>query len=69
MKSEAVSYSAGSLNCRGQLIYNETVSGQPLLLMAPNWLGVTAAERKPAAARPRAGQGLERTFLRRDGAG
>ncbi len=41
MKSEAVTYSAGSLNCRGQLIYNEAVSGQPLLLMAPNWLGVT----------------------------
>ena len=41
MKSEAVTYSAGSLNCRGQLIYDEAVSGQPLLLMAPNWLGVT----------------------------
>ena len=41
MKSEAVTYSAGSLNCRGQLIYNEAGSGQPLLLMAPNWLGVT----------------------------
>jgi dienelactone hydrolase len=41
VKSEAIQYSAGSLGCRGELIYNDTVSGQPLLLMAPNWLGVT----------------------------
>jgi dienelactone hydrolase len=41
VKSEAVTYSAGRLGCRGHLIYNERVSGQPLLLMAPNWLGVT----------------------------
>ena len=41
MKSEPVKYSCGSLACRGQLIWDETAKSQPLLLMAPNWLGVT----------------------------
>jgi dienelactone hydrolase len=41
VKSEPVKYSVGSLACRGELIWDETAKGQPLLLMAPNWLGVT----------------------------
>ncbi|MGH6771228.1 MAG: dienelactone hydrolase family protein [Xanthobacteraceae bacterium] len=41
MKSESVAYSVGSLGCRGQLIYDESKQGQPLLLLAPNWRGVT----------------------------
>ena len=41
MKSESIKYPVGSLACRGELIYDETAKGQPLLLMAPNWLGVT----------------------------
>lgn len=41
MKTESVKYSAGSLDCRGELIYDENAKTQrPLLLMAPNWLGV-----------------------------
>lgn len=41
MRSESIKYSVGSLGCRGELIYDETAKGQPLLLMAPNWRGVT----------------------------
>ncbi len=41
MRSESIEYSVGSLGCRGELIYDETAAGQPLLLMAPNWRGVT----------------------------
>jgi dienelactone hydrolase len=40
VKSEAVQYSVGGASHQGQLIYDETTSGQPLLLVAPNWLGV-----------------------------
>ena len=39
MKSEAVSYSVGGASHQGQIIYDETKKGQPLLLVAPNWLG------------------------------
>jgi dienelactone hydrolase len=43
VKTESVKYSVGSLACRGELVYDETVKAQrPLLLVAPNWLGVTA---------------------------
>jgi dienelactone hydrolase len=41
VKSEPVRYSVGSLACKGELIWDESAKGQPLLLMAPNWLGVT----------------------------
>src|SRR4051794_14548186 len=41
VKSEAIKYSVGSLGCRGELIYDEAAERLPLLLMAPNWLGVT----------------------------
>lgn len=41
MKSEAVTYSVGGATHQGQLIYDESKKGQPLLLMAPNWRGVT----------------------------
>ena len=42
MKSEAVKYSVGGAGHCGQLIYDESKSGQPLLLVAPNWRGVIA---------------------------
>jgi dienelactone hydrolase len=41
VKSESVKYTAGSLVCQGRLIYDETATRQPLLLMAPNWRGIT----------------------------
>jgi len=41
MKVEAVNYSVSGLNCQGQLVYDETIrTRRPLLLMAPNWLGI-----------------------------
>ncbi len=43
MKSEAVKYAIGGASYQGQLIYDESKKSQPLLLMAPNWLGVTPA--------------------------
>lgn len=42
MKVETVNYSVSGLNCRGQLVYDDTIrTRRPLLLMAPNWLGIT----------------------------
>src|SRR5262245_51712053 len=42
MQVESIKYSVGSLACRGALIHDDTAkSRRPLLLMAPNWLGVT----------------------------
>jgi dienelactone hydrolase len=40
VKSEAVTYSVAGTGYQGQLIYDETKTGQPLLLLAPNWRGV-----------------------------
>ncbi len=40
MKIETVNYSVSGLNCQGQLVYEETRTQRPLLLMAPNWLGI-----------------------------
>jgi dienelactone hydrolase len=42
MKVEPIAYSISGLNCRGQLVYDETIrTHRPVLLMAPNWLGIT----------------------------
>lgn len=41
MKSEAVKYAVGGASHQGQLIYDESKAGLPLLLVAPNWRGVT----------------------------
>ena len=42
MAVEKISYQAGGKTFVGALVYDERVSGKrPLLLMAPNWLGVT----------------------------
>jgi dienelactone hydrolase len=42
MTVERISYSAGAKTFVGALVYDERASGKrPLLLMAPNWLGVT----------------------------
>jgi dienelactone hydrolase len=41
VKSEAVKYAVGGASHQGQLIHDDSKSGLPLLLMAPNWRGVT----------------------------
>ena len=41
MKIERIPYSVGALSCEGVLVYNEAGKDLPLLLMAPNWMGVT----------------------------
>jgi dienelactone hydrolase len=43
VKSESIAYSVGDLACRGTLLYDESARPRPLLLMAPNWLGITKA--------------------------
>jgi dienelactone hydrolase len=41
VKVESVQYSVSGLDCRGELVYDDTVkTRRPLLLVAPNWLGV-----------------------------
>ncbi len=42
MTVESIFYSASGISCRGALIWDESVKApRPLLLMAPNWRGVT----------------------------
>lgn len=42
MAIERIDYKAGNVSARGALVYDDRVSGRrPLLLIAPNWLGVT----------------------------
>lgn len=42
MKVESVKYSVSGLACSGALVYDDSIRTQrPLLLVAPNWLGVT----------------------------
>ena len=41
MKTEKIAYSAGALKCEGVLAYDESARDLPLLIMAPNWAGVT----------------------------
>jgi dienelactone hydrolase len=42
MRIERVAYSVSGLNNMGTLLYDETTqTKRPLLLMAPNWLGIT----------------------------
>ena len=42
MTVERIDYQAGSIQAKGALVWNEKVSGKrPLLLVMPNWLGVT----------------------------
>lgn len=53
MKVESIKYSASGIGCRGELVYDDSIKTQrPLLLIAPNWLGVTpdAIERAKALA-------------------
>jgi len=39
---ERIDYRAGAVTAKGALVYDDKVSGRrPLLLVAPNWLGVT----------------------------
>jgi dienelactone hydrolase len=50
---ERIQYQAGNVAANGALVYDESVKGKrPLLLIAPNWLGVTqhAIERAAAIA-------------------
>jgi dienelactone hydrolase len=47
---ERINYQAGNTACTGALVYDEGASGRrPLLLMAPNWLGMTDDSIKRAA--------------------
>jgi dienelactone hydrolase len=55
VKSEAVQYSVGGASHQGQLIYEEDGKGLPLLLMAPNWRGVTPDNIEIAERHARAG--------------
>ena len=42
MAIERITYQAGKVVCSGALVFDESVKGpRPLLLVAPNWLGVT----------------------------
>ncbi len=42
MAVERINYQAGKTACTGALVYDDHVSGpRPLLLMSPNWLGVS----------------------------
>ena len=41
MKIEKIPYSVGDVSCEGVLVYDEAGRDLPLLLMAPNWMGVT----------------------------
>jgi dienelactone hydrolase len=44
MAVESIFYSASGISCRGALIWDESVKApRPLLLMAPNWRGVSKA--------------------------
>ena len=50
MAVEKIQYQAGSVTGHGALVWNEKVSGKrPLLLVMPNWLGVTDIVVKRAA--------------------
>jgi dienelactone hydrolase len=47
---ERINYQAGNVACNGALVYDEgAVAPRPLLLIAPNWLGVTDDAIKRAA--------------------
>src|SRR5215475_14526808 len=42
VKVESIKYSVSGLACTGALVYDDSLQTQrPLLLVAPNWLGVT----------------------------
>ena len=48
--SRTIQYQAGNVTGHGALVWNEKVSGKrPLLLVMPNWLGVTEIAIKRAA--------------------
>ncbi|MCR0983341.1 dienelactone hydrolase family protein [Roseomonas populi] len=56
MRTEPLHYTSGSLACTGTLVIGaEADADSPLILVAPNWLGVTkeAAERAARIAGPR----------------
>ena len=44
MKVESINYQAGSVAGKGTLIYDQSTKGRrPLLLISPNWLGISEA--------------------------
>ena len=50
MAVERINYQAGNAACNGALIYDENVKGRrPLLLISPNWLGMSGDAIKRAA--------------------
>lgn len=49
MTVERINYQAGNAACTGALIYDPSISGRrPLLLVSPNWLGMTGESIKRA---------------------
>ncbi len=49
MTVERIDYQAGNVTGKGALLWNENVNGKrPLLLVMPNWLGVTETAIKRA---------------------
>ena len=51
MAVERIDYKAGAVAAKGALVYDETISGRrPLLLVAPNWVGVSEDAIKRAQA-------------------
>ena len=50
MAVERIDYRAGNITCKGALVYDDKVSARrPLMLISPNWLGVTDDAIKRAA--------------------
>jgi hypothetical protein len=49
MKTESIAYSVSGLKNMGTLVYDESAKTKhPLLLMAPNWLGITPVSTETA---------------------
>lgn len=49
MAVERIDYQAGAVAARGALVYDDTIKGpRPLLLIGPNWMGVSEASIKRA---------------------
>jgi dienelactone hydrolase len=50
LKTERISYQGGSVGCSGALVYDDSVkTRRPLLLISPNWLGMSEPTLKRAA--------------------
>jgi dienelactone hydrolase len=49
MKTESIAYSVSGLSNKGTLVFDESAKTKlPLLLMAPNWLGINPVSTETA---------------------